>query len=293
MMRVPWAIVAALLLAAAPAAAGEDCFSAGRTAPGSSWRSLSRGLEVRDFRIEYGKGGYAEMAAVRIDPALFRVRLRWQVKEASSPAAAAPEVARRSGAAVVVNAGYFGTDGRPLGFFMSGGKLYNRRLLYRGRRRALHLGAVFFVRAAGGGLGITVREKFSPEGVREAFQAGPYLVRSGRPEAGLEAYREYHRKARRTVLALGRRGSLLVAVGGMKGRGISWCELQAFLARPEEEGGLGAAEAMNLDGGMSSQLYIRAKGYERHLEGRNVPAFILIVPRAAGAGSQTGRKKEG
>jgi len=43
--------------------------------------------------------------------------------------------------------------------------------------------------------------------------------------------------------------------------------------------GLGCTEAMNLDGGSSSQLLVRAGDRRRHLPGRLVPALIAIIPR--------------
>jgi exopolysaccharide biosynthesis protein len=259
-------------------AAEKICSSRLDTARIIRWKKISPGLEVRDFSIQFEDGSYSRMTGVRINPDLFHIRLLWKEKK-NSFLLSAGEIARQTNASVVVNAGYFDKKWRPLGYFQSGNKIYNSRLLFRGRRRALHLGAVFYVRNKTDEIGIATREAFNAAGVREAFQAGPYLVRRGKPDLGLEAYREFRRPDRRTILALGKKGRLLLLVSEEIGRGISWCELQYFLSLPEPEGGLGVLDAMNLDGGSSSQLYARGKTSSRHVKGRTVPALIVVIPR--------------
>jgi uncharacterized protein YigE (DUF2233 family) len=244
----------------------------------SDWQLVSKGMEVRKIRILLDDGKSAGMTAVRIDPELFDIRLRWQA-EGRFPSGSARQIARLTKAAIVVNAGYFDEKGRPLGYFRSGKRLLNSRLLFRGRKRALHLGAVFYVMKDFGKVGIVTREDFDSRGVREAFQAGPYLVRDGRPNPGLDAYREFRRADRRTVLALEKGGRLIFMVSEEFGRGISWCELQNFLSRPSVDGGMEVVESMNLDGGSSSQLYVKGGAQTFYLSGRNVPALIIAIPR--------------
>ncbi len=264
--------------------AKESCPAGIRTNNESRWEKISQGLEFRDFRIRFEDGFSSRMAGVRLDPNQFHIRLLW-LSNKKPFSSRIKEVAKRTNAAVIVNAGYFDENGRPLGYFRSDEKVYNSRLLFRGRRRALHLGAVFYVRKESGKVGIVTREAFNSKGVREAFQAGPYLVRGGKPDLGLDAYREFRRPDRRTILALGKKGRLLLLVSEEVGRGISWCELQNFLTRPEPEGGLDVAEAMNLDGGSSSQIYVRGNRTSRQMKGRIVPALIIIVPRKVKGGS--------
>lgn len=276
--------VTLLLVATETFGAEGNCSSGIRMSKENRWKKISRGLEFRDFIFRFKDGSSSRMASVRLDPAQFHIRLLWQVNK-SVFSSRAHQIAEKTKAAVVVNAGYFDENGRPLGYFRSGDTVYNSRLLFRGRRRALHLGAVFYVRKKSGKVGITTREAFDSKGVRDAFQAGPYLVRSGKPDPGLDAYREFRRPDRRTILALGKDKRLLFLVSEETGRGISWCELQYFLTRPKSEGGLDAAEAMNLDGGSSSQLYVKGNSASRQMKGRIVPALIIVVPRQVKSGS--------
>ncbi|MDP7385647.1 MAG: phosphodiester glycosidase family protein, partial [Nitrospinota bacterium] len=226
-----------------------------RNGGGGRWQGLSPGLEVKDYRFLFTDESSARMTAVRVDLEVFRVRLRWLANGALK-FSTADVLGQDLQIGVLANAGYFDENGRPLGFFLSGGKTYNRRLLFRGKKLALHLGAVFSVRAGTEKVGIATREEFELGAEAEGFQAGPLLVRAGMPTAGLEGYREFRRPDQRTVIALGRRGRLLVLVSEETGGGISWCELQVVLSRSEREGGLGIETAMNLDGGSSSQLFI-------------------------------------
>ncbi len=278
--RLPIIFFAATLLMGAVKAFGADesCSSNIRADKENQWKKLSQGLEVRDFNIRIGKGSSSMMAGVRLDPNQFRIHLHWQTNKGFF-APGIRQLAKKMKAVVVLNAGYFDEKGRPLGYFKSGDKVYNSRLLFRGRRRALHLGAVFYVLKKSGKAGIVTREAFNSEGVQEAFQAGPYLVRKGKPDPGLDAYREFRRPDRRTILAIGKDGRLIFLVSEEVGRGISWCELQHFLTRPVSKGGLDAAEAMNLDGGSSSQLYVEGNKPSRQMKGRIVPALIVVVPR--------------
>ncbi|MEK6712023.1 MAG: phosphodiester glycosidase family protein, partial [Nitrospinota bacterium] len=263
------------------AAAEDECLFSGRVAGEGGWRPLGAGLEVRDLVVRFDDASVARMSGVRVETGRYRARLHWNSKSAPAGESAA-DVARQTGAAVVTNAGYFDENGRPLGFFLTEGKTYNRRVLFRGRNEALHLGAVFSVLGGTEKMSIAGREEFDPEGKTEAFQAGPYLVREGRPVPGIERYREFWRLARRTVLGFEGDGRLIVLVSEPEGRGLSWCELQLVLSRPAASGGLGIAEAMNLDGGSSSQLLVQAAGQRLEMAGRPVPAFLILIGRQEG-----------
>ena len=283
-MRLPAAILAAALcLAAGPAAGASGCPGEGRPMSGGWTRRGSPPIETRNVRLLFGDGMIARMTAVRLRHRDFRVRLRWREKSERLSPVDLGGLGRRLGAAVVLNAGYYGAGGRPLGYFRSGGRVFNARVLYRGRRIALHFGALFTVAREGGAPAIVSRGRFREADAAEALQAGPLLVKDGAPVPGLARYREYARPARRTLLALDACGRLLVVVSESETRGVSWCELQKYLLLPESRGGPGVRDAMNLDGGASSQLWAHAGGREILIPGRPVPAFVVIAPRRAGA----------
>jgi hypothetical protein len=61
-------------------------------------------------------------------------------------------------------------------------------------------------------------------------------------------------------------------------------ELARFLAQAPEKGGLGCKNALNLDGGPSTQLSAKVGAFATQMPGGwGVPNALVIVPRAAGA----------
>ncbi len=238
-------------------------------------------LEVRSVRIRFEDGAIGRMQAVRLRHQKFKIRLHWREKYKWFSPIDLSRLGERMGAVVIVNAGYYDVNGRPLGYFRSGGKAFNSRVLYRGRKIALHFGALFAVGQEDGRPKIVSRQAFEDSGVREAFQAGPHLVADRKPVKGLARYREYLRPTRRTVVGLDAKDRLVILVSENETRGVSWCELQEYLVLSESKGGLGLRDAMNLDGGSSSQLWVRAGGPapEIHIPGRPTPTFIVIAPR--------------
>lgn len=265
------------LVVVQPMAAASDCPLEGHPVGDGRWTpGQVLPLETRNVRIRLENGATARMKAVRLRPEEFEIRLHWRGKSEWFSPVDFGALAGKLGAAVVLNAGYYDEKGRPMGYFRSGGKVFNSRVLYRGRKTFLHYGAVFAAGRENGRPEIVSREKFRKPGAGEAFQAGPLLVEDGKPVQGLSRYREYLRATRRTVVGLDAEGRLVVLVSETETRGISWCELQAFLVLPEPEGGLGVRDAMNLDGGSSSQLWVRG---EIEIPGRAAPTYIIASPK--------------
>lgn len=270
-------LIVGFLAVVQPAMAASDCPLKGHPVGDGRWaRQKSLPLETRDVRIRFENGTTARMKAVRLRHQDFEIRLHWRDKSDWFLPVDFGAIGRKLGAAVVLNAGYYDEKGRPMGYFRSGGKVFNSRVLYRGRKTFLHYGALFAVGRNDGRPGIVSRENFEDSRVSEAFQAGPLLVMDGKPVQGLSRYREYLRASRRTVVGIDAEERLVVLVSEAETRGISWCELQEYLVLPESKGGLGVRDAMNLDGGSSSQLWVRG---EIEIPGRAAPTYIIAAPK--------------
>ena len=260
-----------------PAMAAPDCPLKGHSVGDGRWtRRQSPPLDTRNVRIRFENGATARMKAVRLRHGEFEIRLHWRDKSEWFLPIDLEVLGEKLDASVILNAGYFDENGRPMGYFRSGGKVFNSRVLHRGRNTFLHYGAMFVVGRNNGRPEIVSREKFQDSGVKEAFQAGPLLLKNGKPAQGLSRYREYLRATRRTVVGLDAKDRLVVLVSETETRGISWCELQEYLVLPESKGGLGIRDAMNLDGGSSSQLWVRGSN---SIPGRPAPTYVIIAPR--------------
>ncbi len=167
---------------------------------------------------------------------LDRFELRLLTPAQGRQGARVSEMGAAAGALVAVNASYFLADYTPLGFLVSGGKVLQKP-------RKVDWG-VFFVKERRATL-LHVRDLGDVAGLEFAVQAGPRLVVDGKPMA-LKPQR-----ARRSMLGIDGQGRAVLAVSTLP---LSLAEAADFLV------GQGIQQALNLDGGPSSQLYYPEAG---------------------------------
>jgi uncharacterized protein YigE (DUF2233 family) len=163
-----------------------------------------------------------------------------------------------------VNGGYFHPDKKPLGLVIRKGEQIH------GLERAKLLSGV--ISATGSGIAIQRAGAFKlTPAVREALQAGPFLVEAGKPIAGLNTTRG----AARTVVfqdAKGRAGLLIC-------KSVSLAEMAAILATPAifPEGKI--LRALNLDGGSSTALWVRGTPPFYAREWKSVRNYLGVIAR--------------
>jgi hypothetical protein len=196
--------------------------------PGTPWHTARPGLDHRYW---------APLPGARAD--VFRIDTRtWELRVAQPPQPRTAKQLRASGAAVVVNGGFFDREGKTMGLRVSGG-----RELHPWREADW---GVFSVGMDGRAALTHARDWTQGAPAPEfAIEAGPRLVVDGLP-LGLKPS-----VARRTLLAVDASGRTLLVVTR---DAVELSTLAKALAQPEHEGGLGAREALNLDGGPSTQL---------------------------------------
>jgi len=152
------------------------------------------------------------------------------------------EMVRKAGALGGVNGQFFDENDTVLGLQVSGGKQLSA---YRKTD-----GGVFIIDASGAALVHSL--KFNPgRKVDFAVQCRPRLVVDGKPMK-LKA-----QSARRTAIGVDEKGRVILAVtSGQPFRADNFARLLASLP---SEGGLGCRDALNLDGGGSSQMYLDSR----------------------------------
>jgi uncharacterized protein YigE (DUF2233 family) len=173
-----------------------------------------------------------------IDPARHALRL---LRPARGKAATVADMARAAGEPaprLAVNGSFFLKDHTPLGLLISDGQLI------QGVRKVDW--GVFFVRDGRPGL-IHRRDWPGEAGVSFAIQSGPRLVVDGRP------VKVRPQRARRTVIGVQADGQIFVAATASP---VDLSELVTTLIDQ------GVTQALNLDGGSSSQLYAPAWGLD-------------------------------
>jgi uncharacterized protein YigE (DUF2233 family) len=176
----------------------------------------------------------------------------------------AGSAALKRGALAAVNGGYFHPDRTPLGLVVRQGveihpfekaKLLSGLVVVTADRIALRRASEF---------------KPSPA-VREALQAGPFLVDASKPVAGLDNTRS----AARTVVFIdstGRCGFLIC-------KSLTLAEMAELLATPSLSASGKIARALNLDGGSSTALWVRSEPVFYEHEWKSVRNYLAIVPK--------------
>jgi uncharacterized protein YigE (DUF2233 family) len=216
-----------------------------------------------EFR-EVGEGiAYAPLALPELVGHAFDVDLaRTQVRlvSAGAPGLRAPVARLAAGhpAHVAMNASFFDADGRPLG-----------RAVSNGTNVGAALNRYWGALVIDGGTSRVVRGDVAPAGGAVLVQGVPRLV----VDASVPALKP--QVARRTaVCAAGPRLFLVVVTTEVEAATFAH-----FLARPRAEGGLGCTNALNLDGGSSTQLSVELPGLTLAVEGDwGVPNALVILP---------------
>jgi uncharacterized protein YigE (DUF2233 family) len=223
-----------------------------RSAEACQWRQAAPGIEVGDLRL---RDPQARVTAVRADPARCELRAVDAHKGLANLGALASEVCPPTGAAI--NASFFSRDLTPLGLLIVDGKPSN----------PIHPpdGWGFFVvrrhRAA-----ILPATDRAPAGVAQALQSKPRLVIDGQ----IPAFRPQsaHRRSAVGIDAEGR--VILAATGGR-------LTLEQWAACLRDR--LGCVNALNLDGGPSTQLTVRGRVSAEIAGQCRVPVFATVAPR--------------
>lgn len=217
------------VVAEVPAPAAEPSVS--ETSPAKSPRVTSR--EISGILFE----------GVAFNSHTHRLTIVDQAGGPGSRFADSASAGRSVGGIAAVNAGFFTPEGSPLGLVVSSGKV-------SGSWNGSSLGSGAWFENSSGASGITRREKLGRSGaaaMRQLIQAGPLLIENGRPVSGLDGAKTSVRM-------------MVLWDGGTRwwvGRASSstLAELGSTLSSAQPAG-WPVKQALNLDGGRSSDLWI-------------------------------------
>jgi hypothetical protein len=209
--------------------------------PAIIWEPLAEGLEASHFQLTTGGLLSSSAVAVRASQSHFIPRTI-RSAEYGWKKASAQALCKASGASVCINSNFFDEQGKPLGVVISRGIQHSK--LHNGGGT---LTGVFYVTSET--VGIIHRGLFSAEKVLEAAQAGPRLISEGAPVVGVK---DSSSATNLSIICIDRERRVVLLRVSLAMFGGSLRELQSVLLRPE----LGCVEALNFDGGGSSQLYI-------------------------------------
>jgi exopolysaccharide biosynthesis protein len=197
----------------------------------SPWQRLAPDLELRVLQVRAAGTFSGEVKVIALRTRASRVHV---VRGATLEAG---EWRRRESARVVINGGYFGEDGKSLGLRICDGRRFG----------SLHPAnwGVFFIEDGHAKVLHTrdfAKTHKSLQGISQAIQCGPRLVVNGRV-TDLKP-----QTARRSALGIQRDGRVILAVSDGV---LSFDEWAALWASKD---GLNCRDALNLDGGGSTQI---------------------------------------
>ena len=234
-----------------------------------AWRTVQKGIEFRKIVLERSEPSYPiELKLVRFDPRAIAPRILYG-RDLQLNGASSKTFAQKGGAIAAINANYFDEKGRALAYLKTAEKEINRGV----SKHALYTG-VFGLRD--GSPFVTHRDEFNPSQASEALQAGPLLLHRGER---VEVMRGLGGYARRAVVGIDKDGRVIVAVTDAVLGGLSFAELQELFANPKAQ--LDTPDLLNLDGGGSAQLYLKAGKFEEWVMGTTeVPVAIGFFAKA-------------
>jgi hypothetical protein len=225
----------------------------------ADWRALAPGLEQRSYRP--GGSLFGQLYVLRIDPALYRFQVHYRP---GSPLAISGWERELPAATSFVNANFFDPNHVILGLLVADGVVFGQS--YQGR------GGMFQVQNGQPRVRSLIAEPYAGEPLEQAVQAFPMLVQNGQA-AYTPAAQE--RVSRRTVVAQDSQGRILLMVTPLTGLTLE--DLSQYLPTTDMQ----LVNALNLDGGGSTMLYVRpAGGQPERLPSLDpVPAVLAVYPR--------------
>jgi hypothetical protein len=237
---------------------GMSCASAGAArAEPVRFVPVASGIDYAVFDRRTDEVDLVRIHVFRID--LDVAALRLVSAKGPAPRRTVEQIAAPFPMVVAVNASFFDTEGRAMGLAVDDGQL-----LAAGRRQSW--GALIVegnkARIVPGG---DLRDDY--RAYRLVVQGLPRLVVGGKIQRLKPQISE-----RTAVCADG--SSILIAVATK----VEATEFARLLADAPAQGGLGCSDALNLDGGQSTQLVVRLPALTLSLPGWAVPNALVAIP---------------
>ncbi|HET9911542.1 MAG TPA: phosphodiester glycosidase family protein [Anaerolineales bacterium] len=228
--------------------------------PDTGWSLLQPGLERRVIHVYNGQP-VESLYIWRFDQHYFRMDVAYDESPKSLET-----WQNETNASLVVNGGYYSIENEryfPDGLTITNGEAFGR---------SFRSGGMLAINETRAELRWLVDEPYNPsESLQAALQSFPILVQPG-GEVGIPAERESNASARRTVIALDRKGRILFMVAPQGY--FTLHQLSVYLT----ESDLNLDIALNLDGGGSTGILV-ANPYEIIPPTRPLPFVILVYPR--------------
>ncbi|MCB0333419.1 MAG: phosphodiester glycosidase family protein [Bdellovibrionales bacterium] len=229
-----------------------------QASPPIEWKRLGDDLEIALAGPPDASLFSGELTLLRTSLRAFRP-LIIRAEQFTKPRATVKFLCNQSKASVCINANYFDELGKPLGLVVSQGNIHQK--LHRGGQT---LTGLFVIQRSGPEIVDRSYSKLSS--VVEGLQAGPRLLVHGEPPQGLK---ENSTSTRRSGICIDQHRRLILYAVSSTLLGLTLEQTQHILLHRD----IGCIEALNLDGGGSTQLFVSGSipGGVPHGEDLSIP----------------------
>ncbi|MHA7840699.1 MAG: phosphodiester glycosidase family protein [Gammaproteobacteria bacterium] len=229
------------------------------------WQKLSPGLDYAVIPL-LKNTSHGKLHAFRIDPNRYTFQVL-QAKDYYLNTATAYTLGKQNNALITINAGFFNPADKPLGLRLSEGNVLNPL-------KNISWWGIFYTEREYPRI-VSRRTFHKNPQMNFAIQAGPRLVINSHIPPLKEDYAE------RTVLGITTDNRIIVAV--TDNAPVTTEQMAQLLLASSEKGGLNCKDALNLDGGSSSQLYAHIKNFYLYVPGfARVPDVIIVKAKKTG-----------
>jgi uncharacterized protein YigE (DUF2233 family) len=226
------------------------------------WQKLASGLEYTQipYKSNVFKGRFY---AFRIDPKAYRLELSF-ANEFQQNLMLIKEFVYQNHALLGINGGFFSPEAKSLGLRVKNNSVVTPL-------KPISWWGVLFIKNNSPRI-VAMREFSFNKNISFAIQRGPRLIVNGRIPKLKPGFDD------RSAIGITRNGKIIIATS--YNLPLTTQQLAEILLQPEQEGGLNCIDALNLDGGTSTQLYAKIGMFELNLSGyAPVADAVLLFPR--------------
>lgn len=224
----------------------------------NGWRTLAKGIEYRDMNSNF-LSPWSHIHVFRINLTQNELRLI-SADSLNKKNASAEQFASLSQGLIAINGGFFTADFEALGLRISNYKLLNPL-------KSISWWGVFYTQNEKAYISAVNQFKKNKQ-INFAIQSGPRLIVKGKSPALKPGY------AQRTALGITRDGKLILLI--TENLAMSTKELATFMKKAP----LSCQDALNLDGGSSTQVYAKINDFNLNVRGfSNVSDAVVVFPR--------------
>lgn len=235
--------------------------------PTLSWQEPAPGFEISQVQLSRNALFSGNLVVIRADLRRFRPVVIRSIEQGARRSDV-KTMGESHHAWAAINANFFDEHGEPLGLVISRGNL-----IHDVHRSGSVLSGLFVADRTGAH--VISRQEFSPKRALEGIQAGPRLVSDSKPIEGL---RNADSVSRRSAVCLTNSNEIIFIASASRFDLLSLGELQQLLLHSEFR----CVAALNLDGGGSSQFYVRSfEGIPQTVIAGDdlIPVALGLVPR--------------